>query len=154
MATLYPRDTPLRDRFLARVSEYTPDECWLWTGQLNAYGYGLISANKKRLMAHRVGYELLVGPIPEGLEIDHLCRVRACVNPAHLEPVEHSENMFRVFGDACPKGHTDFTYHTVRGHITQRNCRECQRVRDSAPEVQAKKRAYKARKRAEKCLRP
>lgn len=70
--------------------------CWLWTGHLDRYGYANFGLGKHRMVkVHRFAYELLVGPIPEGLEIDHLCRVRHCVNPAHMEPVTHAENMAR-----------------------------------------------------------
>jgi len=68
------------------------DSHWLWTGPIMANGYGKV----KNVLAHRASYELHVGPIPEGLEIDHLCRVRNCINPEHLEPVTGAENMRRV----------------------------------------------------------
>ena len=77
----------LYQRFWAKVNK--TDTCWLWTAStLN--GYGQIKAGGrfgKILLAHRVAYEMLVGPIPEGLQLDHLCRVTLCVNPKHLEPV-------------------------------------------------------------------
>lgn len=69
--------------------------CWIWLGELNRNGYGRISLGGKRLMAHRVLYELMVGPIGEGLVLDHLCRMRCCVNPAHMEPVTVRENTLR-----------------------------------------------------------
>lgn len=73
---------------------YTVDEatgCWVWGLSTNADGYGLT----ERTLAHRLLYERHVGPIPEGMELDHLCRVRLCVNPAHMEPVTHLENVRR-----------------------------------------------------------
>lgn len=84
--------------------------CWLWTPPVDrSTGYGRINIDRSNIGAHRFAYELLVGPIPEGLQIDHLCRVRACVNPAHLEPVTVSENVRReMFArghggrDLCP----------------------------------------------------
>lgn len=69
--------------------------CWFWTGTRSDEGYGSVRWEGPMLKAHRVAYELLVGPIPEGLEIDHLCRVTSCVNPAHLEPVTPAVNVAR-----------------------------------------------------------
>jgi hypothetical protein len=69
--------------------------CWLWRGRLSGGGYGQFKVAGREAMAHRYAYELLVGAIPDGREIDHLCRVRACVNPAHLEAVTHSTNVSR-----------------------------------------------------------
>lgn len=71
--------------------------CWLWTGQLNNTGYGLFWYQTGKRGAHVVLWELLRGLVPDGLELDHLCRVRRCVNPDHLEPVTHSENLLRGF---------------------------------------------------------
>ena len=73
-------------------------DCWLWTGTINLEGYGSIKRNRVRYVSHRVSYEALVGPIPEGYVIDHLCRVRNCVNPEHLEPVTIKENVLRGQG--------------------------------------------------------
>jgi len=70
--------------------------CWLWTAGKFPAGYGCLGVGGKSVLTHRFSYELLVGPIPEGLEIDHLCRVRACCNPSHLEPVTSAENVQRA----------------------------------------------------------
>lgn len=71
----------------------TPDtNCWLWTAYIMPSGYGLSCVGGKKQTAHRAVYEEFVGPVPDGLELDHLCRVRACVNPGHLEPVTRAEN--------------------------------------------------------------
>jgi hypothetical protein len=112
--------------------------CWLWTGQLNEYGYGRIDrqvyGKRRQLMAHRVAYELEVGPIPEGKQLDHLCRVRHCVNPKHLEPVSSQENIMRGTSPAanfasrthCAKGHLfDGRRRTRHGEVAERWCSQC-----------------------------
>lgn len=70
---------------------------WRWTGALNDSGYGVIWDGSRLVYAHRLAYELLVGPIPVGLTIDHTCAVRECVMPSHLEPVSHRENVQRAW---------------------------------------------------------
>ncbi len=87
-------NAPAEQRFWAKVSK--TDECWLWTGSKND-GYGKFRpvANQRPVLAHRYAYELLVGPIPRDLTLDHLCRVHSCVNPEHLEPVTRRENILR-----------------------------------------------------------
>ena len=111
------------------------DTCWLWIGATSANGYGVTSAgNGNRLVgAHRRVYELLVGPIPEGLQLDHLCRVRNCVNPAHLEPVTPSVNQQRMGAvkTACPKGHGYDAANTYM-YRGRRNCRRCHADRQLA----------------------
>jgi hypothetical protein len=69
--------------------------CWLWQGSVTTRGYGQCGYKKRVLKAHRLIYEILVGPIPKGLELDHLCRIKRCVNPDHLEPVTKRENLRR-----------------------------------------------------------
>lgn len=76
----------------------TPSGCWEWQGELNRNGYGRVWIEGRRLMVHRVVWELLRGPIGEGLVLDHLCKVRCCCNPDHLDPVTQRENVHR--GDA------------------------------------------------------
>jgi hypothetical protein len=83
--------------FWSRVDKDGPNGCWLWTGVHIGAGYGQASLNGVRQVAHRVAYELTVGPVPEGLQLDHLCRNRGCVNPDHLEPVTASENKRRAW---------------------------------------------------------
>lgn len=86
----------LEQRFWAKVSKRSNTECWLWTGSHKGTGYGYIrDVGRKTVPAHRISYLINVGPIPDGLHIDHLCRVRHCVNPTHLEPVTCKENVVR-----------------------------------------------------------
>lgn len=95
---------PIADRLWAKVDK--SGECWLWKGAINEHGYGHMRSEGRFVRPHRVAYELLVGPVPEGLVLDHLCRTPACVNPAHLEPVTQSENLKRgigVGGDRRPE---------------------------------------------------
>lgn len=90
--------------------------CWLWTGAPNASGYGtlrLSGGTRRTVTAHRYAYELRVGPIPDGLTLDHLCRVRACVRPDHLEPVTNKENALRGMS---PWAENARKTHCVHGH--------------------------------------
>ncbi len=139
---LPPSRPTLKERLLSSISE-NEEGCWLWRGSIDAEGYGRIGRNQS---AHRVAYELLVGPIPQGLTIDHLCRVRHCVNPAHLEPVTMAENLRRGMSFSaqnavkthCNRGHPYDEINTYR-HGHSRFCRACGRHRTAA---------YKARKTA------
>lgn len=70
-------------------------DCWTWTAALNPKGYGMFRADGRMHLAHRWLYEALIGPVPQGLDLDHLCRNRACARPSHLEPVTHRENLMR-----------------------------------------------------------
>ena len=111
--------------------------CWLWTGAKNSRGYGCWGVRGRSHLTHRLAYEALVGPIPTGLTIDHLCRVRACCNPAHLEPVDARENLVR--GDTLTAHQVQQT-HCLRGHPLSgenlylrpdrfgRMCRECRNM--------------------------
>ena len=97
------------------VSDFRPDlgQCWLWTASKDGRGYGRFRFGGRTQYAHRIAYEWLVGPIPGGLGIDHLCRVHNCVNPAHLEPVTQRENILR--GNGVAAQHVRKT-HCLRGH--------------------------------------
>lgn len=101
--------------------------CWEWFHYIESSGYAKLWVDRRAVMAHRFSYEFHIGPIPDGLEIDHLCRVRHCVNPWHLEPVTTAENIRRMVAhrepyqhrrDACPNGHPyddENTIHTATG---------------------------------------
>jgi ribosome-binding protein aMBF1 (putative translation factor) len=93
IAYTFVMGSSLAQRFEAKVK--ATDGCWEWQGSKGPGGYGVITADGKQLQTHRVAYELHVGPIPEGLVIDHLCSNRVCVRPDHLEPVTPSENARR-----------------------------------------------------------
>lgn len=88
------RRRPVGDRLMEKVARNDAG-CWVWTGCRLPSGYGRISIGRETFNAHRVSYELFVGPIAHGLEIDHTCRNKSCVNPAHLEAVTHVENIRR-----------------------------------------------------------
>src|SRR5690242_14759734 len=88
--------------------------CWLWTGALDTNGYGQLGiTGKSRKPAHKVIYELNLGEVPIGMELDHLCRVRKCVNPGHLEPVSQYENNRRGFSPPSVNGKKT---HCAKGH--------------------------------------
>lgn len=115
------------DRFMSYVTK--TEECWLWQGTRFRLGYGSFSVNGSPVSAHRFAYEMFVGAIPVGLELDHLCRVRHCVNPSHLEPVTHQENMRRARRPVCPRGHEyDGTASNGDGTF-KRVCNTCRRLR-------------------------
>lgn len=132
------RGTPL-ERLMAR-REVSPSGCWLWTGSLNTGGYGqlMVRAGVNRTV-HRLAYQLLVGPIPQGLQLDHLCRTRSCFNPAHLEPVQARTNVLRGVGPAaansrkthCKHGH-EFTPENTYLVRTGRECRTCKKALSDA----------------------
>lgn len=125
--------TMLGHRFWSKVEMQSMEGCWEWHAAKNSEGYGRYYFDGKARPAHRLAYEAMRGPIPTGLQIDHLCRNRACVNLDHLEPVSGRVNVLRGEGPAarcarvtlCPQGHPydeANTYITTKG---KRNCRAC-----------------------------
>lgn len=110
----------------------TGGDCWIWTAAKVPAGYGFMRWDGRNQPAHRIAYQLLVGPIPTGHVLDHLCRVRVCVNPDHLEPVTHRVNLLRGVGISaqkasrthCPNGH-EFTENNIYWWHNARYCRQC-----------------------------
>lgn len=124
------------DRFNAKISR---GECWEWTGGLTPAGYGKFWLDGRTVLAHRLSYELHVGPIPPGMQLDHLCRRRSCVRPDHLQPVTIRDNLLRgvdtlaalnVAKTHCRNGHEFTDANTYRPPDGSRVCRECQRAKD------------------------
>lgn len=135
-------DPRLPERFWSKVTPCPMSGCWLWIGATSVSGYGNIgmgskcNGTRRPHQSHRVAYEAMVGPIADGLHIDHLCRQRCCVNPAHLEPVTNAVNVARGEAGArqlakthCPHGHA----YAGENLVMQRNavgraarvCRTC-----------------------------
>lgn len=131
--------------------------CWLWTGTLNPGGYGSVGYLGRTMNAHRAAYLVCGGDIPDGCDLDHLCRVRCCVNPSHLEPVSRSENLRRgnagknfieaaIAKTRCPYGHE---YAGSNLYVSKKGSRDCvicararvrawrQRTRAAAQEIAA-----------------
>lgn len=153
------RHEPLVTRLAARIDwPGNDDECWPWRGNLWR-GYGRIMVNYRNVRAHRVAYEILVGPIPAGLELDHLCHNRdllcpggftcphrACCNPAHLEAVSTSTNILRGMSPAaknarkseCGRGHA-FT--PGNSYISSRGTRQCRACHNARQRVRRERRS-------------
>ena len=120
-------------RFWAKVDRSGgPDACWLWTGNITPDGYATFTVDDRLVRAHRFAYELQVGPIPDRLVIDHLCRNRACQNARHMEPVTNAENIRRghsgrhnAIKTHCPQGHPYSGDNLYVGRTGKRGCRAC-----------------------------
>ena len=105
--------------------------CWVWTASHDSKGYGQVRYGGKVRQAHRVVYTELVGPVPEGLELDHLCLVRDCVNPDHLEPVTRQENIARSVHYNASRTHCKWGHELVGNnlYVSPKNSRECKTCR-------------------------
>lgn len=123
------------ERFWSKVDK--SGECWEWTGGRSRDGYGHFHLGGRTLLAHRVSHELIIGTIPDGLHIDHLCRNPPCVRPEHIEPVTPRINNLRGVGlpalnaskTHCPQGHPYDQENTLPTPSGGRACRTCSRAR-------------------------
>ncbi len=132
------------ERFMNFVSPEPNSGCWLWTGAYGSGRYGNFRFEGSVCLAHRVIYTMAIGPIPKGLSLDHLCCNTSCVNPCHLEPVTHAENVRRGKSGTgtgkkwqrtkthCPRGHEysgENLYVAFRKGQEHRMCRACAKIR-------------------------
>lgn len=136
--------------------------CWLWQGRLLPHGYGAFQYQGLSTTAHRIVYIQLVGEIPKGLEMDHLCRVRNCCNPSHLEPVTHHTNVIRGVAAEVTKARHKERTHCKRGHplsgdnvylydgkYPTRICRTCGRERSKLFQRQVRQEKKLAQQQAQ-----
>lgn len=146
--------SPVELRFWAKIGKVNTEQCWVWQASKYNRGYGCFTiTSHNQVSAHRYSYQLLRGPIPAGLELDHLCRNTSCVNPWHLEAVTHQVNMQRGDGVArenfqkatCKNGHPYDVRYTRKDGRVERFCRQCRRHYHRRYAV-----AYRARKSRQK----
>lgn len=134
-----PRRSKMLETLDSLRALHGDQNCWPWPKYRGPAGYGRVNhAGKPGQLAYRVAYQLLVDPVPDGLHLDHLCRVRECVNPAHLEPVTCQENLLRspltfqgrnARKTHCPQGHRYDEANTYVDGSGGRRCRACRRAR-------------------------
>lgn len=126
-----------RAKLLARITEKSqagPGDCVLWTGRVDKDGYGVLSVHNRKRRVHRIAFELMSGPIPTGMTIDHLCHVKHCFAANHLELATRAENSRRgatrqrVLRPTCRRGHL-YTQHGYVGRNGHRTCRACRGAR-------------------------
>ena len=156
----------VEERFWTKVNKNGPlwqgTNCWLWEGCV-ARGYGLFWQDGKLMTAHRVAYQMMISSIPPKLQIDHLCRVRHCVNPSHMEPVTPRENVLRGQGITAQKhrqttclrhGHPLDIVNTYIDNRGYRNCKLCMVLLQETNKVhrreqsKLRQRRYRARKQS------
>jgi hypothetical protein len=128
-------------------------DCWIWQGCTDTKGYGLLRIKNKNVKAHRFSYQYYIGPIPKGLQLDHLCKVKNCVNPNHLEAVTLQENMRRSQPDRifsfdigkanrekthCPSGHK-YSVENTYIRNKSRNCKKCNTKSERRKKAQLRK---------------
>jgi len=140
------------DRFVSGIN-VVDSGCWEWT-HTRRHGYGRVSLEGRTQAAHRVAYEWFVGPIPEGLDLDHLCRNPPCVNPEHLEPVTREENLRRQGAVAlavtvCPQGHELTDENTYWYRSKHRRCKTC-RVAQRKASLARQRGVYNDRRRQDR----
>ena len=144
---------PVEDRFFSKVEE-VESGCWEWQAGGNGVGYGVFHPTReKKVLSHRWCYEHIIGKIPEGLYLDHLCRNRGCCNPEHLEPVTHRENILR---GKNPPADNKVKTHCINGHEFnkentyvwqgERTCRSCANSRQKRYRVKKKEAKLEAEK--------
>lgn len=138
------RKRPALDRLMEKVIwNGDEDECWVFEGSKGHYGHGYLNVDGRNRQAHVIAYEAFIGPVPAELELDHLCRNPPCVNPSHLEPVTHRENILRGLSPQaenarkthCPQGHPysgDNLYEAPGRAGSHRQCRTCIKARNAA----------------------
>lgn len=130
----------LPERILAKIVRIPECGCWVWEGSISGYGYGETWWNNSKKFIHVLMHELFVGEVPDGFKVDHLCRVRCCCNPEHLEAVTHAENVKRGTGwqhvvekhkaaTHCQRGHPWIEENTYVEPNGKRRCLECKRMR-------------------------
>lgn len=137
----WARQSATLDGLLERTMPEPNSGCLFWMGTVNQFGYGRVTVAGRRTVAHRAVYEMACGPVSPGLELDHLCRVRSCVNPAHLEPVTKRVNGLRGLAGVksgamqrakthCPEGHPYSGANLFLRSSGHRECRICMRARN------------------------